>query len=111
MSRKTSPHAVSDPQLRRWFLHYQRKYFPKVPPNTAVYWEPAAGALGDVSEDDNGDFTIRIDPSLRFSSAMAKLTLLHEIAHIACGMEGDHGEPFQREMQRLAKLGALADLW
>lgn len=112
MSRAKSAHAVSDPQLRRWFLEYQRKYFPSVPVNTAVFWEPPNGKLGDCSRDDNGDFTIRIDTALRFSSAIARLILLHELAHanIWNKEKVEHGSAFHHELDRLYKAGAFKHL-
>lgn len=102
--------AASDPSLKRWLNEYNRRYFAgKIPRDVRVYWEPADGNLGDAGQKD-GQWTIRIDPCLRFSSRMAKMALLHELCHVAhpgCG----HGPVFQKAMMRLAKQGAFAALW
>lgn len=68
--------------------------------------------LGDSIKDDNGDFTIRIDPSIRFSKTLSRLTLIHEMAH--CHIwETEivaHGKAFNNELDRLYKAGAFRHL-
>lgn len=104
--------AASDPTLKRWYRKYNRLYFKgELPEDTAVYWEPADGNLGDTHEVEDGEFVIRIDPCLRFSDKMAKMTLMHELVHVKYPNSGDHGRVFQREMLRLAKVGAFNLLW
>jgi|SRR5271157_4711531 len=120
-------HAASDPQLKRWYGAFNRHWFnSELPDDVVIFWEPAHGNLGEceVDEDDkysnhhlfeDGEWLIRIDPCLRFSSTISKLTLLHEMVHVRTSMAKPsyqgHGAPFQREMLRLATIGALKKLW
>lgn len=48
------------------------------------------------------------------SYADVMMTLLHEMCHVAVGAKQDlhdHGPRFQREMRRLARLGAFEGIW
>lgn len=103
----------SDPQLRRWYLAFNRKYFRgELPEETAVFWEPDGGHLGTTMKMPDGEFVIRIDPALRFSSRMAKIWLLHEMAHISTWNQKHraHGRKFKEEINRLYHCGAYISL-
>lgn len=119
-------HAASDPQLKRWYGAFNRHWFnSELPSDTVVFWEPAHGNLGECepavdpfakhSVFEDGEWLIRIDPCLRFSKVLAKFTLLHECVHVKLALKkpsySGHGAPFQREMLRLATIGALKKLW
>ncbi len=113
---------ASDPQLRRWYLKFNDHWFGgELPHDTEVFWEPASGYLGqtcevrgcdvDGAETGKSEVLIRIDPTLRFSSAMAQLTLMHEMVHVKLAPYWGHGKRFNNEMLRLAKLGAFNGRW
>lgn len=64
--------------------------------------------------------TIRVCGALKEMPNVWKLALLHEMAHWKlrfhpiCGHDGrgdSHGHAFQREMKRLARIGAFKRLW
>jgi hypothetical protein len=109
----------SDPALRRQYLKYNDNYFDgKLPFDLLVYWEPSSGQLAQTIEletadaaDEIPELAIRIDPTLRFSQAMWKMTLLHEMCHVKLFPYMSHGAKFQREMLRLAGVGAFKGLW
>lgn len=42
---------------------------------------------------------------------MWRMTLLHEMAHMALWPDRKHGKKFTAEMLRLAQLGAFDKLW
>jgi hypothetical protein len=113
---------ASDPTLRRWYLKFNDQWFgAALPYDLEVFWEPARGALGDTCElrgayidgRDTGkpEMLIRIDPTLRFSSAMAQMTLLHEMVHVKLHPHMAHGKRFNAEMLKLATFGAFNGRW
>lgn len=53
---------------------------------------------------------IVLDRRLKRWPRVALSTLLHEMAHLSSGAAG-HGPKFQKEMLRLAKVGAFKDIW
>jgi predicted SprT family Zn-dependent metalloprotease len=63
-----------------------------------------------------GPTVIVMNTSIQRHSALAELTLLHEMAHVKVDyrypphMRG-HGHEWQSEMLRLAKAGAFRDRW
>lgn len=114
-----SERPASDPQLRRWYLAFNRAWFnSELPDDVTLFWEPAHGCIGECERDNYGgvfrlsesDIVVRLDPTIRFSETIAKLTLLHEMCHIKLP-RANHGPRFQAEMLRLAQLGALRKLW
>lgn len=103
-----SDQMASDPTLRRWYMRFNDVFFGgELPLDIPVYWEPATGNLGETFEVENTDegespdLAIRLDPCLRFSSMMAKLTLIHEMAHVRIYPYLGHGKPFDAEIKRL----------
>lgn len=52
-----------------------------------------------------------INKSLKHHQKHTLMTLLHEMGHIKLGVRVKHGPKFQREMRRLARLGAFDPLW
>ncbi len=109
---------VSDRQLKHWYDKYNAKWFGgELPSHTALLWEPLVQADGEtcnVYEVDHGQFMIKLDPSTKGFPKMWKLTLFHELCHLALWPKhpkSQHGKPFQQEMQRLANAGAFRNLW
>lgn len=103
----------NDPLLKRWFKRFNEKYFENSLPDALIFWEPAmvtGDLLGEIRQE-SGTFIIRIDPSIKFSTALSKLILLHELCHMRIWPTDGHGKKFQNEMLRLASLGAFKNLW
>lgn len=104
--------------LKRYFNSYNKRFFGnKLPKNTVV-------KFARISPRDMGECysfldppIIRIDPNLREYNCIARLVLVHEMAHLSVRAiyggktRGDHGPEFQAEMLRLAAMGALKGLW
>lgn len=114
--------------LQRWFDEYNRLYFDGRLPQCKVVW-----SLTLVDEDPNvlGDFdaaarplVIRISKTLKGWDKLTRLTLLHEMVHVAlmddpvardahddtvCDPKAD--AIFDHEMLKLAQKGALNGLW
>jgi predicted SprT family Zn-dependent metalloprotease len=61
------------------------------------------------------EYEIHLDPWLRHSMRVADFTLLHEMVHLKLRYKDTgcsaHGHLFQREMKRLARIGAFNGLW
>jgi hypothetical protein len=95
----------SDPQLRRWYLDINRRYFDSaLPEDTVIFWEAVAAGYGDCwKPDEDGEFVIRINPALRGWPQLAKLTLFHECVHVKLHPNGEHGSLFDAEIVRLAQ--------
>ena len=103
----------NDPTLKKWFRTFNKRYFDGTLPNCVVFWEPAfvtGDELGEVKQEGER-IILRIDPSIRFTSAVTKLVLLHEMSHLRLWPYLGHGRKFQAEMLRLAALGAFKNLW
>jgi hypothetical protein len=104
----------NNPWLKRCFHKYNELYFGGLLPDAVVFWEPAFVTRDELGElyQDKGTFVIRIDPSIRnYTKALARMTLLHEMAHMKLWPDIRHGRKFNDEMLRLAQLGALKGLW
>jgi hypothetical protein len=103
----------SDASLRRWYFFFNRKYFAgELPTTTQVRWQPV-GAKHDAETERlaDGTFVICISPALYALRAIARLRLLHKMAHIKlwetgarCGLERG---PMARELLRVLALGAV----
>ena len=96
-------------KLKRTFLHYNRHYFSNLlDPETPVKWQNLGDALGVLWADDG----IGISRKLRKSNNLWRTTLLHEMCHLATESERvSHGPRWQREMRRLARIGAFDKIW
>jgi hypothetical protein len=108
---------VSDPDLRRWYATYRRKYFSNripLPSEVEIFYDAIPTLHGEIDDEDmphNGEFIIRIDKKWENHPDIAKLTLIHEMVHAYLWPYENHGKPFQAEMLRLATLGAFKKLW
>lgn len=112
---------VSDAQLRKWYLFFNRKYFkgelPTEPEDIVLFWEPH-NSTEDVADCDlklmEGTFVVRLDPVLKVNLGYAKMALLHEMVHVKIWKKHPkvtHGDVFQAEMLKLAQAGAFQELW
>lgn len=102
---------LSDAELRRWYRQYNRRWFAdELPDDIDVLYAPVDGLCGEVSEGEAGDLIVRINPAYALDTRIARITLLHEMAHIKLWPKRNHGTVFQRELQRLAIAGAYKGL-
>lgn len=101
--------AASHLQLRRYYNHYNRKYFnSELPTDTILLWSPCDDANGITDWIDDAA-RIRIDPSIQAAYKLVRITLLHEMVHVYKPRLG-HGKKFKAEIRRLVALGAYDDL-
>lgn len=73
------------------------------------------GDLGTATEYDNSFYVIEISSELKRFPIVAELVLIHEMVHILMYVrkhnDVGHGPKFQKQMLRLARIGAMARLW
>lgn len=103
----------SDPRLLRWYKQYRARFFTNtlpLPSEMELLFDDVP-PHGQCEEDEAGETNIiRIYRGWGNFEDVARMTLLHEMAHIHIA-HWRHGEPFQKEMLRLATLGAFRGLW
>jgi len=113
--------------LKQSYLEYNSRYFRgRLPKDCRVIYSDLSklrymGAHKATTKDGdrkNSKHIIWIDHKLRWSNKLVDMTLLHEMVHLKLfkkyGHEvprGLHGPLFQKEMKRLAKVGAFNRLW
>lgn len=94
--------------LEKAYSRYNRKYFgnglPKVS-EVELRWEKIPEMGYQVG------YEIVINRKDRRRESVWKLTLLHEMVHMYLPDACEHGKKFQKEMLRLARLGAFKGLW
>ena len=98
--------------LEKAYRQYNRKYFGnKLPRHTDVLlrWANIPG-MGYQQGDE-----IVINRKDRRRDSVWRGTLLHEMVHLslpnASPHNGFHGKDFQKEMLRIARLGAFENIW
>lgn len=95
--------------IARAYAAYNKRYFGnRLPHNTIVKWAVIKDAAADCVLTDPP--TIRVDRHLRTWGKLWRFSLLHEMAHIA-SPDGSHGAGWQKQMHRLARIGAFDKLW
>ena len=109
--------------LQKLFDAYNDAYFNGVLPPTSVTWADLPKVdgdylLGQTTEVTKGHiFAIEIDTKTNIAGVTTKLTLLHEMCHVATmdyareHGEDMHGPRFQMCEMRLAENGAMRNLW
>jgi hypothetical protein len=108
---------ASDPQLRRWYASFRRRYFSNrlpLPSEIEIFYDAMPGLQAECDDEDmphNGEFIVRINRAWKEHPEVAKLWLLHEMAHMHLWPYSDHGKQFQDEMKRLALADAFKRLW
>ncbi len=98
--------------LRRAFLRYRRTIFAPLgydlPIDCPVRWSTRMPNMGLFSP----DFGILINRELLPWTAAWRLTLIHEMAHLATEEEkAEHGPRWRKLMRKIASTGALDLLW
>lgn len=98
----------SSTELRRAYAFYNKRYFEgQLPDKMVVKWSRSLKGYGCFN--DNG---IRLAYWMKSHWMLWNITLLHEMAHVATDSEkAEHGPRWNREMHRLARIGAFDKLW
>lgn len=120
---------VGNATLRRWYSAYNDKYYAGKLPPCKTEWVDLTKhrAIGRyhpvVLERFNGnswkyhrtDHEIHLCPRIKQLVSISQGTLLHEMAHLWVGINHPraqpHGRIWQKEMLRLATIGAFKNLW
>jgi hypothetical protein len=111
--------ALSKPDGLQWlFKEYNRRYFGDKLCTLPVTWSATIfrqyHALGTFEHDLINPIGIVIAKRIQGLDSVVGRTLLHEMVHLALHrthQKCDHGDTFQREMLRLATIGAFEELW
>ena len=100
--------------LEQLYAEYNDLYFGGELPTIPVKW-------GRVHKNHDAEFVTYVDgsiaivlaPRLKKFPCFFHMRLIHEMGHVKLrGYKGDlHGPKFQREMRRLANMGAFNGLW
>jgi hypothetical protein len=116
-------------QLEEYFHLFNSRYFRNSLPECRVVWRDLSkdGLMGSYYNDEKTKtcaktgkpiqetvHTIEIAKEYKTARRVWALVLLHEMVHLKLNGKdaGDgHGHKFQREMKRLATLGAFNGLW
>ena len=102
--------ALCDRQLKRTYAAYNTRWFEgKLPSDADVLFAPTNNCMG-IAECGEDGFMITIDPKYAIEGRTWRLTVLHEMVHLKLYPARGHGKEFQRQMFRLAILGAFAKL-
>lgn len=102
---------VCDKELGRAYREFNKRWFDDaLPHDVDVFFSPAEDCYGQVQEED-GSWTLQINPKYFIDHRIWKMVLLHEMAHLAVRPYLRHGRAFQVEMTRLANKGAFRGLW
>ena len=121
---------MTNKHLREWYLEYNIKYFRgrlpididlriKQPPTRVAKSISKSKKTAAFLTFDDGTLGIWVSPVVarwcRGVPSYALMSLLHEMAHLKLYLSGKswqkHGLYFQKEMKRLAQIGALNTLW
>ena len=99
---------VSQALLESTYRKYNKKYFGnKLPKDIDLRFGYTHGCLGyQLGE----EIVLSKNKAYRRDSIW-RGTLLHEMAHLCIEESHDHGPRWQKEMMRLARVGALRDVW
>jgi len=110
---------VTNRELKQYYRKFNRKYFDNSLPDIFVGYAPVStGHAAEFISYEDGTYKIHVHPLLKRLKLdnYSLLLLVHEMAH--CNLRDaparvrhGHGPIFQKEMKRLANLGALKDLW
>lgn len=122
---------VGNKTLQRYYKTYNRKYFGNELPACETFFKNlqkmSKGAIGHYVPVEyeifrNGQWVphrkthrIEIDPKAKTMGIFWQSTLIHEMAHLSVGLKHkrvkSHGRVWQKEMLRLATIGAFKNLW
>lgn len=106
--------------LKELYKTYNRRYFKSSLPEISIKWKQpkSRNRAAEFYVYENESLEILINPVLRKNNMQlfTMQTLLHEMCHVKLrkrdkSIAEGHGDIFQKEMKRLAKIGAFKNLW
>lgn len=119
--------AKSNPQLKRWFNEFNRKFFHgRLQRNTIVCYSRHNGCVARFLSrnfNDNDIALINLDPFHKRSQKLTRMSLFHEMAHqyiddvleivdrCKYHKECSHGRAWKKLMRSLAARGAFDRYW
>lgn len=89
----------SERQLKRMYNKFNVDYFDGELPDVKIHYEPVS-AYADCDKVD-GEFVIRINPSIGGWFDFLELTLIHEMVHVKLWPTRRHTARFDQEIARL----------
>ena len=100
--------TVTQTMLEHTYRSFNRKYFNNsLSKDVDLKFGHTSGLLGyQLGE----EIVLSKNKAYRKESIW-KGTLLHEMVHLKVSESADHGPKFQKEMLRLARKGAFANIW
>jgi predicted SprT family Zn-dependent metalloprotease len=103
-------------KLEQLYAEYNQKYFGGLLPMMPVRWSKKCSRAhgAEFLDYQNGTYEILFNPCLQSLDKYTKLTLLHEMCHVQNRLKKQrdlHGPLWQRDMRRLARIGAFDELW
>lgn len=128
MDNIVTPSPMDDTDLAFNFKAFRRRYYTRhgleMPADVTLSFHPieewrvgkeGAGLPEACLRDEEGHFTIHLQPYLAVVYSSAKIAILHEMAHIRAKVitgnrRTHHGPLFQAEIDRLYRLGAYRKL-
>lgn len=103
--------SVSIARIRRWYGHYNRKYFGgRLPADIPILYDSRKGSVAQLEEGSEGKPTIVFSPPYATEGGIVRITLLHEMVHVELWPERNHGKRYQRRIDELYKAGAYRGL-
>src|SRR5450631_196954 len=103
---------MTNRSLKRWYGHYNRKYFQGRLPDIAVRFAKISRVLLGVSTRIGDEWVVvEISKELKGWNRLTRCILLHEMAHVSLPIKIMHGPKFEKEMRRIAKAGAFRGIW
>lgn len=120
---------VGNKTLQRWYATFNDAYFDGELPACKTTWEDlrkhkAIGWYRPIEYErfdgkrwkyHRTDHEICLCPKIKDMVSISQFTLLHEMAHLYVGLRHPraqaHGRIWQKEMLRLASIGAFKNLW
>jgi SprT-like family protein len=111
--------------LCNWYKKYNKLYFDdRLTKDVLVGWNTdwpedsdhcaTHSGIRFTEEEDGAEHhseLIQLDPKQHIGARDERLSLLHEMCHVALFPNSTHGKKFKNEKRRVAMLGALDDLW
>jgi len=100
-------------RVTRWYRLYNERWFnDDLPHDVDVYWIPTNKCAADLNVlfNDPESYILQLNPAFALDMNIARIALLHEMAHIKLWPYKKHGPSFDEEIQRLATIGAYKGL-
>jgi hypothetical protein len=108
-------------EIQRFYSRANRRFWNgRLPSDVTALWDNRIlrrdRCVGMLDNIPGVCIVIRISTALQECKALAGIVILHEMAHLAIQLRTrkrytGHGKIFQKEMLRLAEMGAFAKLW